>query len=124
MSAARHRVSTRVVAISVLVVALILAGVVSFYAASTPDGLTKVSEDEGFAHTETEHDAAEGPFAGYGTSFIDNDRLSGGVAGVVGVVAVLAVFGGLTLLLRRRGTPGDRSQEDSSVERETDSAAS
>ena len=32
-----------------------LAGVVSYYASSEPDGLTKVSEDKGFAGTETDH---------------------------------------------------------------------
>ena len=42
----------------ILVVALLLAGVVSFYAASSPDGLTKVSLDKGFADTEEDHGAA------------------------------------------------------------------
>jgi hypothetical protein len=96
------KVSSRTVRIAVLVVALVLAGVVSFYAASSPDGLTKVSLDKGFADTETDHHAADGPFAGYGSSFIDNERLSGGVAGVVGVLAVLALAGGLTYVVRRR----------------------
>ncbi|WP_134764986.1 PDGLE domain-containing protein [Nocardioides sp. 1609] len=101
-TSARTRISTRAVAVGIFVVTVILAGVVSFYAASTPDGLTKVSEDEGFADTETEHGTGDGPFAGYGSSFIDDERLSGGVAGVVGVVVVLALAGGLTLVLRRR----------------------
>lgn len=99
----RPRVSTRAVVAGIFVVAVVLAGVVSFYAASTPDGLTKVSQDEGFADTETEHGTGDGPFAGYGSSFINDERLSGGVAGVVGVVVVLALAGGLTLVLRRRG---------------------
>ena len=96
------RPSTRVVAAGIFVVAIILAGIVSFYAASTPDGLTKVSQDEGFASSEKEHGAADGPFAGYGASFIDDDRLSGGVAGVVGVLVVLGLGTGLTYVVRRR----------------------
>lgn len=109
-----RRVSTRAVAVGIFVVALILAGIVSFYAASTPDGLTKVSEDEGFADTEEEHGTADGPFAGYGSSFIDDERLSGGVAGVVGVVVVLLAGTGLTLVLRRRSSTdsGDQGGRD------------
>lgn len=107
-------VSTRAVAVGILLVSLALAGVVSFYAASTPDGLTKVSEDHGFADTETDHGAADSPFAGYGASFVDDDdRLSGGLAGVVGVLVVLAAGTGLTLALRRRPTPdGARETQD------------
>ncbi|MEQ4498001.1 PDGLE domain-containing protein [Nocardioides kribbensis] len=102
------RPGTRTVLLGVLVVSLLLAGVVSFYAASAPDGLTKVSQDQGFADTETDHAAGDGPFAGYGSSFISDERLSGGVAGVVGVLVVLALAGGLTLLVRRRGEPADQ----------------
>lgn len=95
-------VRTRWVLLGIGVVALLLAGVVSFYAASSPDGLTKVSQDEGFASTETEHGAADGPFAGYTTRDVDNARLSGGLAGVVGVVVVLVIASGVVLLVRRR----------------------
>ncbi|WP_211357343.1 PDGLE domain-containing protein [Nocardioides rubriscoriae] len=100
------RVSNRAVALGILVVALLLAGVVSYYAASAPDGLTKVAQDQGFADTQTDHATDDGPFAGYGASFVDDDRLSGGLAGVVGVVVVLGLAGGLTMVLRRR-TPED-----------------
>jgi hypothetical protein len=98
------RTSTKVVAAGILLVALLLAGVVSFYADSDPDGLTKVSEDKGFADTEKEHATSDGPFAGYGSSFISDERLSGGFAGIVGVLVVLVAAGGLTMVVRRRGT--------------------
>ena len=101
-----RRVSTRVVAASVLLLALLLAGVVSFYADSDPDGLTKVSRDQGFAQTEERHPAGEGPLAGYDASFLDHGRLSGGVAGVLGVLVVLGLTGGLTWVVRRR-SPSD-----------------
>jgi hypothetical protein len=86
-----------------MLVALILAGVVSFYASSDPDGLSKVSEDGGFAQSEKEHRLSDSPLAGYGTKDVDNDRLSGGMAGVIGVGVTFVIAGGLTLLVRRRG---------------------
>jgi hypothetical protein len=102
----------------VVVVALLLAGVVSYYASSDPDGLTKVSQDKGFADTETEHGAKDSPLAGYSTKGVDNDRLAGGLAGVVGVVVVLVLGGGLAYAVRRRkpaaprpAPPGDASDE-------------
>ncbi len=97
-----NRVSNTMVALGILLAALLLAGVVSFYAASSPDGLTKVSEEQGFAATETDHAAGESPFAGYGSSFVDNDRASVGVAGVVGVLVVLGLGTGVTYAVRRR----------------------
>lgn len=96
------RPSTKLVGLGIFIVALLLAGVVSFYAASSPDGLTKVSQDEGFASSEKEHATGDGPFAGYGASFVDDERLSGALAGVVGVVVVLVLGAGLTYVVRRR----------------------
>jgi hypothetical protein len=98
-----RKVGTAAVALGILVVSLLLAGVVSSYAASSPDGLTKVSEDQGFGSSATTHATEEGPFAGYAASFVGDDRLSGGLAGVVGVLVVLALGTGLTLVVRRRG---------------------
>ena len=106
-----RRASTKVVAAGVLLVALALAGIVSFYADSNPDGLNKVAQDKGFSKTEKDHATADGPFAGYGASFISDERLSGGVAGVVGVLVVLTLAGGLALVVRRRGLPGEPVEE-------------
>lgn len=96
------KVSTVWVVVGGLVVALLLAGVVSYYASGDPDGLTKVSEDKGFADTETEHGAADSPLAGYSTEDVDNERVSGGVAGIVGVLVVLGVGTGVAYVVRRR----------------------
>ncbi len=89
------------VALGVLV-ALVLAGVVSFYASSNPDGLEYVAEKTGVIDTAEEHRAADGPLADYSTRGVDNDRLSGGIAGVTGAVVVLVLAGGLTYVVRRR----------------------
>jgi cobalt/nickel transport protein len=99
----------RWVALSVLAVALVLAGVVSYYASSSPDGLNRVAQDHGFAQTEKGHEAADGPFAGYATKDVDQARLSGGLAGVVGVAVVLVLAGGLALVVRRR-SPVDSAE--------------
>ena len=90
-----RRVSTKAVAITALLVALVLAGVVSRFADSDPDGLTKVSEDHGFAHTEESH---ESPLGGYS-----------GLTGVIGVLVVLGLAGGVTYAVRRRRPEDERS---------------
>ena len=64
--------------VGILVVALVLAGVVSYYAASSPDGLNRVAEDKGFSSTQKDHATSDNPLAGYDTKGIGNDRLSGG----------------------------------------------
>jgi len=98
------RPSTRtVVAVGVLV-ALLLAGVVSFYASSSPDGLNKVAQDQGFSSTEKPHGVSDGPLAGYEAKGVGDARLSGGVAGVVGSLTVLLLAGGLAFAVRRRGS--------------------
>ena len=105
------RVSTRTLVVVGVLVALLLAGVVSYYASSDPDGLNRVAEDKGFSKTERSHNAEDGPFAGYGTEGVDDRRLSRGVAGVAGSLVVLLLAGGLALVIRRRGTTGEGADE-------------
>lgn len=104
----RARVSTRVLVLAGLAVALLLAGVVSFYASNHPDGLNYVAAKVGFSHTQGSA-LKDAPFAGYAMRGVADQRLSGGLAGVVGVVVVGGLGGGLALLLRRRGDRTDRS---------------
>lgn len=87
-----------------LLAALLIAGVGSYYASAHPDGLNYVAEQTGFIDSEKESATSDGPFAGYTTRGIDNERLSGGVAGVVGSLSTLLVGGGLFWVLRRRRT--------------------
>jgi cobalt/nickel transport protein len=96
------QVPTRWVVIGVAVVALILAGVVSFYASSSPDGLNRVAADKGFSSTERTHTSDGSPLAGYESKGVDNPRVSKAVAGITGTAIVLVLAGGLTLLVRRR----------------------
>jgi len=87
-----------------LLVALLVAGVGSYYASNHPDGLNFVAETTGFIDHEKSSSTADGPFAGYQTKGIHDDRVSGGVAGVAGSLMVLLLAGGLFWGLRRRTT--------------------
>jgi cobalt/nickel transport protein len=93
MSRVSPKLSTRWVVLGVAVVALLLAGVASRFASSDPDGLTKVSEDQGFAHTEKHRDGLLGDYDGR--------------TGIVGVLVVLGVAGGLGYAVRRRRPRGE-----------------
>lgn len=93
---------TRVLVLAGLLLALVLAGGVSYYASASPDGLEKVAEDKGFADRARDHDLADSPVADYSVRGVEDTRLSGGLAGVIGVVVTLAVGGGLFAVVGRR----------------------
>lgn len=94
--------STKPVWITGLVAALALAGFVSFYASSSPDGLEKVAADKGIDQKVTDHAAADSPLADYGVKDVTDARLSGGLAGVIGVGATVVVGTGVFWTVRRR----------------------
>jgi len=81
--------------------ATVLAGVVSFYASSSPDGLEKVAEDEGFLETAKDSAVANSPLADYGVSGLDSERLSVGLSGIIGIV-VTAIVAMLIFNLAKR----------------------
>lgn len=95
-------VSTKKFYIGGALVSLLLAGVVSFYASSHPDGLEKVAEDIGFLETAKDPATAGSALADYGVKGLDNERASVGVAGVIGVGATGAVATGLFIYLGKR----------------------
>ena len=83
-------------------ISLLLAGGLSFYASSHPDGLEKVAGDVGFIETAKDPVNAGSALANYGVEGIENERASVGVAGVIGVIATGAVASGLFLYLGKR----------------------
>lgn len=89
-----------------LIVVLGLAFFVSPLASSSPDGLERVSIDEGFAESAEEHRLAEGPLADYGVEGVEDAGLSTGLAGVIGVAITFGVamllFGLLRVVRARR----------------------
>lgn len=73
------------------IASLIIAGGVSYYASSNPDGLEKVAEDVGFLDTAKDSAVSGSPLADYGISGLDNARLSVGLSGLIGVLVTGAV---------------------------------
>ncbi len=98
----RQRVGRRRFFVGFALAALLLAGVVSYFASADPDGLERVAHDQGIAEAEQEHGLADSPLADYGITAIDNGLLSGGLAGVVGVLVVLTLTAAVTYGVRRR----------------------
>jgi hypothetical protein len=96
-----------------LFVAFVLAGFVSGFAGSSPDGLEKVAEDKGLLGAARDHAFAGFPIADYAVSGIDDQRLAGGLAGVIGVVVAFTAGGAIVfavvrlrpVLARRRHAP-------------------
>jgi cobalt/nickel transport system permease protein len=105
LAPAAPRTSRRKLWIGGLVTSLLLAGFVSFYASSNPDGLEKVAADHGIDQKAKEHSSADSPLADYGVRDVDDARLSGGLAGVIGVgVTVVAGTGVFWAVRKRRST--------------------
>jgi cobalt/nickel transport protein len=88
-----------------MLVALTLAGIVSYFASGSPDGLNKVASDTGFDKNAKEHDLEGSPFGGYETKGVGDGFLSGGVAGVAGVGVTFLIVGGVVWAVRRRSSP-------------------
>ncbi|WP_171166743.1 energy-coupling factor ABC transporter permease [Streptomyces sp. I05A-00742] len=100
--------SPRRFAVTAMAVTLVLAGFVSYYAATTPDGLEKVAQDKGIDRAAEEHAAKDSPLADYQVKDVGDERASGALAGVVGVgVTLVAGTGVLVVLRRRRGRRDD-----------------
>ena len=97
-----EKVSNKKFYLGGLAVSLILAGVVSFYASSHPDGLEKVAGDIGFIETAKDPATAGSALADYGVKGIENERASVGVAGVIGVVVTGVVATSFFIFLGKR----------------------
>jgi hypothetical protein len=65
-----------------LMISLIIAGVVSYYADPNPDGLERVAEDQGFIEDAADSANAEIFASDYGIAGVEDERLSVGLAGV------------------------------------------
>ena len=94
---------TRTLVIIGLLASALIAGVASFYASPSPDGLARVAADQGLAASERDSASADSPVAGYQLRGIGSDRAAVGLAGVAGVAVTGLVAGGVVLAVRRRG---------------------
>ena len=116
---AGDRVRSRTVLLALLLLSVLLAGGVSYYASGSPDGLEKVATDQGIAEKAQDHDLAGSPLADYGVAGVDDARLSGGMAGLAGLAVTFVLATVLVTGVRRRGhaqgsgrtSDGSRGQE-------------
>lgn len=91
-----------------LLLCLLIAGVGSHYASGHPDGLEHVAESTGFIDSAEDSAVADSPLADYQVTGVDDERLSGGLAGVIGVAIMGVLSTGLFWgLRRRRDEPAD-----------------
>jgi cobalt/nickel transport protein len=86
-----------------LFVSLAVAGFLSYYASSHPDGLEKVAEDRGFLDTAKDSVNSGTPLADYGITGLDNERLSVGLSGVIGVFVTLIVAFVIFKVIAKKG---------------------
>ena len=98
-----------------LLVAVGLALVVSGFASSSPDGLERVAEEEGFLETARDHLFADGPLADYTVEGVDNQRLSTGLSGLIGVLITFGLGLALFALVRSRRPEGDGNKASAST---------
>jgi cobalt/nickel transport protein len=125
MSAMRSRKGLGWFLLGGLIVALLLAGVVSNFASGRPDGLDSAAregctfdQDDNItggtciAQGEEANQTEDSPLADYGIRGIDNEFLSTALAGVTGVLLTFVVGGGLFWLARRSKPEADQPTED------------
>ncbi len=107
-----------------LLIAVLLAGFVSNFASSTPDGLDAAAregctvDDKGnitggtcAAQGEKDHELSDSPLADYGLAGIDNAFLSTGFSGILGVLLTFAIGGGIFWVLRRPKKAGSSTDD-------------
>ena len=85
-----------------MTIAVLIAGVISYFASANPDGLEKAQEELGVAGPV--HSAVEVPavaFQEYNLKWIGEGFWSNAIAGVVGAMVVLAILLGVGRLLAR-----------------------
>jgi cobalt/nickel transport system permease protein len=85
-----------------LAVAVGLVVFVAPLADSSPDGLERVAEDQGFAATAEDSVTADSPLADYGVSGVSDERVGTIAAGVIGIVLVFAVGVSILAVTRRK----------------------
>jgi cobalt/nickel transport protein len=85
-----------------VVIALFLAGIISMFASSFPDGLEKVAENKGFLEKSEVEPPIKSPVPDYTMPGLKNEKLATSIAGIAGTLLVFGVSYGLAILLKRK----------------------
>jgi hypothetical protein len=96
-----------------VVVAVVVGGILSYFASANPDGLEKFQEDLGAA--QPVHEGVEAPplaFREYNLKWLGEGFWANAAGGVIGSLAVMGILLGIGRLVRRRraATAGQESQ--------------
>ncbi len=83
-----------------LLLSLVVAGFLSFYASSNPDGLEKATADQGLDITAVDSANSDSALADYGVTGVENERASAFLGGVIGVAITGVAGAGLYFWLR------------------------
>jgi cobalt/nickel transport protein len=86
----RHKMKNPLIILG-FAASLVIAGGISYYASSQPDGFEKAAGEIGFLDTAEESPLKDSPLAEYGVAGVENERLSGALAGVIGVGATAGI---------------------------------
>jgi len=85
-----------------VVIALFLAGIISMFASSLPDGLEKVAENKGFLEKGEVEPPIKSPVPDYAMPGLKNEKLATSIAGIAGTLLVFGLGYGLAILLKRK----------------------
>ena len=83
-----------------LLVSIVIAGFLSFYASSQPDGLEKVTADQGLDVNAVDSANSDSALADYGVAGVENERASAFLGGLIGVAITGLAGAGLYFWLR------------------------
>jgi PDGLE domain len=98
--------SMRLFTVLALALAVGLATAASPFASSSPDGLERVAENEGFLDDgRLAAVQEEAPVPDYAFPGVENERVATGLAGFTGTLLVFAVGYGLARVVVRRPAP-------------------
>lgn len=89
-----------------LVVALIIAGILSPFASPYPDGLEKVAETKGFIAKGEGKEVVSAPIPDYAAPGLKSEGTATAVAGITGTLITFAVAYGIGRIMRQRRSAG------------------
>jgi len=75
---------------TVVIIIFLIAGLLSQFASSYPDGLERVAEDVGFIKWAKEN-ILPAPIDGYSVDAVSNEGMSTGLAGIIGLILTFSI---------------------------------